>query len=83
MDYSKEYLLEVLKKFNRLDSLGDQWEFVKEAAIEEQEKLLLQFLKRQLAGDIALSRIEAIQWLLDFIVKIQKQGELAKEKLTK
>ncbi len=81
MTFSKEYLLSIIEKYNKLENLGDQWNFVKDALENEQAEMLLSWLHRTANTDDVASKIWAIKWLLNFIEKIQTQYPSAIEKI--
>lgn len=81
--FTKEHLTSVVRKFNNLENLGEQWEFVKDAIEEEQINTINAWLSSLLDSDIAKARIAAFRFLLNYIDSVSKQYPTAKDRLSK
>ena len=83
MIFSKEYLHGIIERSNKIEDLGEQWEFVKKAIELEQGSIVMAWLTGNLDSDTAKARIHAFKWLLDFISGTARQYPLAKKELEK
>ncbi len=79
--WSKEYLITILNQFNKVESIEDDWEFVKKILTDEQSNILLAWLNDKMDGSVAKEKIKAVQWLMDYISRIKKLGSMAKDEL--
>lgn len=81
MQISKEYLNKIVNRFNCVENIQEQWEFVQVELEKEQVSLVEQWLNDLLDGNVAKERIKSIQWLLNYIQRAIKQGETALVKI--
>ncbi len=80
-NFSTEYLRNIVERFNKLENLGSQWDFVKSEIEKEQVYLITNWMDGNLSSDIAQARLHAFRWLLEFIKKAVQQYPLAKKEL--
>jgi hypothetical protein len=76
-----EYLLKVLKKFNRMENITDEWIFVREEIEREQIRVFERWVNGRLGDKTAKERIRSMRWLLQTVNQIQKSGKSAKDHL--
>lgn len=75
----KAYVDKLVTRYNKVENLGENWDFVKAALEEHQGQIILEWLNRKMDSEVALGKIEGIQWLLNFIAKCLSQGKGALE----
>ncbi len=78
---ANEYLLKVLKKFNRMENITDEWTFVREEIEREQIRVFERWVNGRLGDKTAKERIRSMRWLLQTVNQIQKSGKSAKDHL--
>lgn len=75
------YLLKVVKKFNRVQNIEEQWEFIKVEIENEQVKVIERWLNGTLGDKTAKERIRSMRWLLQYVNHAQKSGKSALERI--
>ncbi len=73
----KEHILKLVRRFNHVENIQEQWKFIKIELEEEQIRTIELWLNNTMGNDEAKERIKSIRWLINFIQKSVTQGEIA------
>ncbi len=86
-----EAIRQAIERYSKVANLGEEWNFVKEALIQEQADIIQHWLGGDTSDRIrpyllesdSKSKIWAINWLLEYIANITKKGEQAIQNIRK
>ena len=64
-----------------MESISDEWVFVKEEIEREQIRVFERWVNGKLGDKTAKERIKSMRWLLQTVNQIQKSGKSVEDKL--
>jgi hypothetical protein len=81
VNFSNEFLLNIVRKYNNFEAISDDWQFVKEEVEKEQARLVQMWLGGDRDSEGIRSKIQALNWLVTFIERTVTQYPSAIEEL--
>jgi hypothetical protein len=75
MNPGNEYVLKAIRKFNRIENIADDLEFIKTEYEKKQADLIEKWLLGKIGDKTAKERIRAIRWFLQDLQRSQKTGK--------